>query len=134
MRHRRTRSPSGLRPLEVEDAMTTLAVYELTALQLLVERGTDSRAARAARLADHCSDGDVLPLFENAEEVVLQAIGQLRFECRGALFQLLHFRSKIAEGMLPFRVRSVPSRFEIGAAFAPVIEIRLQRFDLAHHL
>ena len=45
--------------------MTTFAVDELTAFQLLHQSGTDSRAARAARVVQNAGDSDVLTLPED---------------------------------------------------------------------
>src|ERR1051326_3417141 len=101
MRRRQTRSPSGLGPLGIEDAMAALAMNEIAAFELLRERGTNSRPARASRVVDHRCHGDVLTLFENAEEIVLQPFGQLRLDPGRALAKLFHFRAKVAEGVLP---------------------------------
>src|SRR5438132_4207714 len=134
MRHRRMRSPSGRRSLEVQDAIASLAAYELSALELLKQRRTDARAARTARIVDHACHRDVLALFENLMKLALQPLGKLSFDGRRPLFELRRFRAEIAERMLPGIMGLIPARFQIGAAHASLIEIALQRFDLAHRL
>ena len=67
-------------------------------------------------------------------KLALQPLGKLSFDGRRPLFELRRFRAEITERMLPGIVGLIPARFQIGAAHASLIEIALQRFDLAHRL
>src|SRR5713226_7296114 len=132
MLRRRTRSPSGLRPLEVEDAMASFAADHLSPLELLKERRTDASAAGVAGIVDHARHAHLLPLFENLVELALQPLGYFLLDAGNTLLQLLDFRAQIAERVLPGVVGGVPARFQIGAARLDAFEISLQCFDLAH--
>src|SRR5256885_503181 len=114
--------------------MTSFAVDEIAALELLKQGGADTGATRTAGVADHARHGDVLALFEDLVEVALEALVERALDAAGTGLQLFHFHAKIAERMLPGIVRGVPARFELCASILTVIEILLQRLDLAHRL
>src|SRR5207253_8885703 len=94
-RHRHRRSPSGRRPLQMENAMAALAAHQLSALELLEERRTDSRATRAAGVADDARDGDILALLEDLIELAFEPLGQLALDRGHALLQLIDLRPQI---------------------------------------
>src|SRR5438105_3584964 len=114
--------------------MTSLAVDEIAALELLKQRGANTRAAGAAGIAHHPGHRNVLPLFENSIEVALEPLVQGALDTADTRLELLDFDTEIAEGMLPGVVGGVPARFELRAPGATLIEIFLQRLDLTHRL
>jgi hypothetical protein len=114
--------------------MAALAVHKLAALELLVERRTDARAARAARVVGHFDHGHALALLEDALELAAGAVGQRLLQLRGALAQRLGLGAQVAQRMLPLVVLRVPPLLERGGAAAIVIELLLQALDVRHRL
>src|SRR5207244_3836068 len=131
----RARRPhSSLGRLQVENPMTSFAEHQLPAFELLIQRRTDPRAARAARVVRHLHHRHTLPLLENALELALQPFGKRRFERLRARPERFRLGTQVAEGVLPLVVLRVPPLLEHGRAGGLVVKLLLQPFDVGHRL
>src|SRR5437764_742272 len=131
----RARHPhSSLRRLQVQNPVAALAVHQLAALELLVQRRTHARAARAARIVRHLHHRHAQPLLEDALELAAGALRQRSLELLGAFAQRRGLGAQVAEGVLPLVVLRVPALFQHRRAAAVIVELLLQPFDVRHRL
>src|SRR5438874_1811037 len=96
-RRRRRRSPSGCRPLQVENAATSFALHDLAALELLRHHGAHLGAAGAAGVDVDACHGDVAALFRDAPELALEALRDLRLDLLPLRLEAPDLAAQVAE-------------------------------------